>query len=406
MRVLHVIPSVSLVRGGPSQAILELVRAVRLVGCDAEILTTNDDGPGVLDVPLGELIIYRDAPTRFFSRLSPRVRAVREFAFSASLARWLEEHVCDYDIVHVHALFSHAPNVAMRASRRHGIPYINRPSGLLCRWSLEQSRLRKRIFLSLFDRANLNGAAALEFTAEQEKDEASELGLVSRSFVMPYGVHVPQLISDSRSLVRQRLGIPLDRPMILFLSRLHPKKAVHHLLDALALLADESFSVVIAGSGTKEYESRLRRQVASGRLLGRVVFAGFVTGEYKQMLLQAADLFVLPSHSESFAIAVMEALAAGVPVVTTCGVPLAALVSKFDLGWICEPETMSLKGTVASALAALRDSVKSESRRQRSRELIARNCSWEGIAARTQAVYRAIIHRDPIPSFELRSMNM
>ena len=106
MRVLHVIPSVSPKRGGPSLAVLAMVRALRARGVDAEIATTTDDGEGVLDVPVEQLTEREGVPVRYFDRWSPPLRAVREFAYSRSLARWLEKAVGSYDLLHVHAIFS------------------------------------------------------------------------------------------------------------------------------------------------------------------------------------------------------------------------------------------------------------------------------------------------------------
>jgi glycosyltransferase involved in cell wall biosynthesis len=140
-------------------------------------------------------------------------------------------------------------------------------------------------------------------------------------------------------------------------------------------------------------------------LRGRVVFAGFAEGEWKQTLLQGSDVFVLPSYSESFAIAVMEALAAGLPVVTTEHVPMALLVKKFDLGWVCHPELESLRDTMWSALRGLNDLEAVSKRRQRSAQLIAGNFAWDGIAKQMQSVYRAVVTRSSLPTFELRDID-
>jgi glycosyltransferase involved in cell wall biosynthesis len=405
MRILNVIPSVGLVRGGPSQAVLELVRAIHPLGVHAEILCTDDDGPGLLDVPLGTLEAYQGVPVRFFPRFSPPLRPLREFAYSAPLARWLRRHVGDYDLLHIHALFSFAPSAAMRIARRAKVPYIARPCGVLCRWSLRQSRLRKQVFLALWDRANLNGSAAIEYAAEQEREEAADLSLRAPGFVMPYGLHVPELIADARQQVRARLGLSTEEPVVLFLSRLHPKKGVQHLIPAVArLLAQRRFTVLVAGTGEAAYEAGLRHLAAQHSAAERIRFLGFASGEWKQTLLQGADLFVLPSYSESFAIAVMEALAAGTPVVTTPGVPLALLVRKFNLGWICEAETSPLAEALAAGLDSLVDAPTARERRERARGLIARHFAWPTIAARVSQVYEAVLHHRPLPSCELDSL--
>jgi glycosyltransferase involved in cell wall biosynthesis len=382
---------------------LELVNATIPLGVRAEIVCTNDDGPKTLDVPLGKRVEFKGAPVWFFRRWSPPFRPLREFAFSASLGRWLHRHIGDYDLVHVHALFSHAPSMAMRIARRRHVPYVNRPSGLLCRWSLQQSRVRKQAFLWLFDRANLNGSDAIEYTAEQERDEAADLSLSAPSFVMPYGLHLPDELPDARNELRQQLNVCQDERVIIFMSRLHPKKGVHFLIEALQRLAANKFTLVIAGSGVAEYETELKVLAASGPLRNRTRFVGFAAGRFKQLLLQGSDLFVLPSHSESFAIALMEAFAAGIPVITTPGVPLALLVEKFQLGWLCQPDADALAASLAVALPTLVPGQVASEHRHRAR-LVAGKFTWDRVARQMQQVYKALLQRQPLPSFELRNV--
>ena len=139
MRVLHVIPSVSPVRGGPSSAVIAMVQALRNREIDAEIATTNDHGEGTLDVPLESLGEWNGVPVRFFNRWSPALRPLREFIWSGGFAKWLRSSVQRYDLVHVHAVFSYASTFAMSECRRSRVAYINRPLGQLCGWALRRS---------------------------------------------------------------------------------------------------------------------------------------------------------------------------------------------------------------------------------------------------------------------------
>jgi glycosyltransferase involved in cell wall biosynthesis len=256
-------------------------------------------------------------------------------------------------------------------------------------------------FLALFDRSNLNGASAIEFTAEQEQSETTVLGLKAPSFVLPYGLHPPVVIPAAGDQVRARLQIPTTDLLILFMSRLHPKKGAHYLLEGLNSLSPAPIHLIIAGTGDLEYTAELQALAGQSWLRKRVHFVGFAEGQWKQTLLQAANLFVLPSHSESFAIAVLEALVAGTPVVTTPTVPLATLIRKFDLGWLCQPTSASVGATVRDALTSLRLSSYDAARRTSARELIARNFDWSVIGQHMTEVYRAILDEKALPSWRL-----
>ena len=125
----------------------------------------------------------------------------------------------------------------------------------------------------------------------------------------------------------------------------------------------------------------------------------------KQMLLQGADVFALTSHSESFAIAAMEALAAGTPVLITPGVPLADIVQKFAAGWVADLTPEAIAGAATSVLDALGQTRQVAERAERCRTLAA-NFEWPRIAARMISVYQAVLDGQPLPSFELSDVKL
>jgi glycosyltransferase involved in cell wall biosynthesis len=388
MKVLHVIPSVAVVRGGPSQAVLEMVAALNQQGLEVEIATTNDNGPDLLDVPLGQRSLYRQVPVWFFPRFSPNVHAVREFAFSSDLTSWLWQNIDRYDLLHIHAIFSYPSTVAMAIARHHHIPYIVRPLGQLCTWSLAQSARKKQIYLNAIERANLNGCRSIHFTSAAEQQEAAQLDLSPPSFILPHGLAIPPTIPDARQRLRQYFDLPADEPIVLFLSRLHPKKGLDSLIPALAELADRRWTFVLAGSGDPEYETKIKSLIAANNIQDRTLCPGMVTGELKDVLLQGADLFALTSYSENFGVSVLEALASGLPALVTPGVALADLVDKQQLGYVPALDVRSIATSIEQALANLD---RLQLMGARAHKFIAENYTWQKTATDLIDIYRSLM---------------
>lgn len=387
MKVLHVIPSVSLRRGGPSAAIGPMTGALQELGVECSVVTTNDDGPDTLNVPLERWIDHAGMRTWFLPRFSPPVRALREFAWSPGFPRWMHAQLPEFDIVHVHALFSYVSSRAMMLARRRGVPYVLRPLGLLEEWSLTRSPFRKRMFLALCDRANLRGAAAVHFTSTREMEMSLHVP-AGLGFVAPLGVAVPEVSTEVRKRTRAGLGAHDSECVFLFLSRWHPKKRIKELLEALATLREQRWILVLAGAGDQAHERMVREHIHQLGLRDRVRTPGFVEGEVKWGLFAAADAFVLPSHSENFGIAVAEAMAAGVPPIVSDGVALSSDIFRGNVGWVAGNDVRSL---AAALEEALNDPKERAVRGQGAAALARAEYSWRRSSERIAAQYERIL---------------
>lgn len=391
MKVLHVIPSIASVRGGPSQAVLEMVTALRHFNIDAEIATTNDNGTQILNVPLNKKIEYQKVPVWFFSRFSPEIHSIREFTFSSSLTFWLWNHISNYDLVHIHAIFSYPSTIAMAIARIKKLPYICRPLGQLCSWSLKQNYQKKQIYLKLIEKFNINYAEALHFTSRQEQQEASILNLKSSSFVLPHGISIPSKIPDARTILRQQLKVAENEPIILFLSRLHPKKGLEYLIPALGNLTDKSFTFILAGNGDSEYETEVEKLLHEHKIYTRTCRVGFVQGEYKNLLLQGADIFALTSYSENFGIAILEALASGIPALVTPGVALSSLLEQERIGYVMD---LNVDAITSSLKYCLNNLPELNEKGKRASQIILQQYTWQSFAPKLVDIYTAIINQE------------
>jgi glycosyltransferase involved in cell wall biosynthesis len=400
MKILHVIPSISPLRGGPSQAVLEMVWALRQQGVDASIVTTNDQGDTLLDVELHQWIDYpvnatnndQTVPVHVFPKFSSSIAAIQEFTFSFTLTTWLFQHIREYDLIHIHAVFSYPSIIAMILARTFRIPYIIRPLGSLAHWSLQQGAKKKQLYLRLISR-ELSQTSGIHFTSMQEQQEAAALNLASPSFILPHGTTFPAVMPDAKTQLRTWLNLPPADPIILFLSRLHPKKGIEVLIQALKQLnqsrGDQCFQLVIAGSGSSEYEAEIDRCITMAGIQAHTHRVGFVSGNHKQLLLQGADLFALPSHSENFGIVVLEALGAGLPVLITPEVALADWVQTQQVGWVVPQD--------AEAIAqALQDFIQSPTLAQamgeRAIQTARSQFTWPSVIRQLIDRYTTIIH--------------
>ncbi|MBD1834041.1 glycosyltransferase [Cyanobacteria bacterium FACHB-472] len=396
MKVLHVIPSVSPALGGPSHVVLNLVKALRDCGIDAEIATTNDNGSTLLDVPLNQRIEYEQVPVWFLPRFSP---PMKEFIFSAALTRWLMLHIRDYDIIETHYLFSYASTCAGAIARWQGVPYIVRTIGQMAPWALAQSQMKKQIYTFLIERHNLNCAAAIHCTCTGEAEDVRKFGIKTPTITLPLGVDKPTISAEAKQKLRQIYDIPSTTPVVLFLSRLHYKKRPDLLVYALSRLAaqKDDFHLILAGSGEPNYITHLTNLVSSLGLSSRTSMTGFVTGEDKDLLLQGSDMFVLPSFSENFGVAVAEAMAAGLPVIVTPDVQISPEIAAEKAGLVIKGEVEPLAGAIASLL----NSPKQRSQLgENGRRLVSRRYSWPCVAQNLASAYSAILKEQPIPTNE------
>ena len=355
-------------------------------GITIDVVTTDDNGTGRLDVPLGEPVVEDGVTYWYFPRQT------RFYAFSFPLTRWLAEHVKDYDLLHIHALFSYATIPAAYWAKRLNIPYIVRPLGVLNRWGMTNRRAwLKKLSFSLIESRILSGAAAIHFTSEQEELEAAELGVSGRPIIIPNPVDVPPNVAKTnRGKFRARHPEVADRTLILFLSRLDRKKGLDLLLPAFADVRATGLkaALIIAGDGEPTFVESLKEDAVRLGIVSDVFWAGFLTGEEKWSALADADLFVLPSYSENFGISLVEAMTFAVPVIVSDQVAIHREVSAAKAGLVIPCRHQDLVVALAQLISDANLRLRMGSNGQRLVETeLSPKIAWR----RSQSLYRQLL---------------
>lgn len=392
MRVLHVIPSVSPKHGGPSFALPLITRALALHSVQTTVATTDDDGPGArLDVPLGR----RVANEKWASEIVYFRKNTEFYKVSLGVRSWLRQHAREFDLIHVHALFSHASIAAAHAAQRARVPYVVRPLGVLNRWGMENRRRAiKAASLRWIELPALRKAAAIHFTSEAERDEAQEAAPEIRdirSAVIPLPVEVHT--GDARDFTSQYPQAH-GRRVVLFLSRIAEKKGIELLLEAFRNQRRQNSDVLLmlAGEGDAEYVARLKQQATHLGIAEDVLWTGFLAGAAKADALAAATVFVLPSYSENFGIAAAEALAAGVPCILSNGVAIASEAAAAHAALVTNPEVSELTTALRTFLT---DAGHRQQLAENAREFARRSYSLEAVGRQLSAFYESILLPQP-----------
>jgi len=414
LAVLHAIPSLDPVQGGPSRTVVALADAQAPEVCFRVGLVSQGQR-GAATVSSKETAVER------FVSLSD-ARLALALGLPCGRALGLARLALAPDLIHSHGIWHPANHWAARAARRWGVPLIVQPRGMLEPWALGRKALKKRLALALFQRRDLESARVLVATAEMEYRNLRALGLRQPVAVIPNGVVLPGQ-SDAASAGDEGLaargqgaeglsgdgqikgGPSLDaappasqaaggQRVALFLSRVHPKKGVVELVRAWARVAPAGWRLRLAGPDEGGHWSEVAGLIDRLGLGSTVEYCGPVEGERKAALYREADLFVLPTFSENFGLVVAEALAYGVPVITTRGAPWADLET-YGCGWWIEMGVPPLVEALRTA-TALSDAERA-AMGARGRVYVQRY-DWDAIAAETLALYRWVLGQGERPA--------
>lgn len=336
--VTYIIPDLAPATGGPVTATRALANAQVTLGLNISIVAT-DWGLNA-PVPCVDGVEVRLFPCRY-----------AKWRWAPSLGRYLRKHLLNFDIVVVAGLWQYPTWITAKICREIGKPYIVSPHGMLDPWPMDQKSWKKNMYLRLFEKQTLEGAAALHAMTE---GEATHFTKWNRSvFVVPGGVSkdVYGRLLD-RSAFYTRYPALGGRKYVLFLGRLHKKKQPEVAILAFhkAFKNDSEIMLVMAGPCELRYRRYLQGLADNLGISTRILFTGLINQDAAMEAYRSASAFVLPSLHENFGFAVVEAMAQECPVIVSDRVDVASSIASAAAGLVVPPDVDSFAQALAVVL--------------------------------------------------------
>lgn len=385
--IMHVVHNLDDTYGGPARSIPELVGEMAGQGWSSSVLSLSFS-----QNESNELI------SKFgisWKRLDSQIH--RALAYNTKMGKVIEESAPK--IIHYHNLWNCVPLVATKASRSLDCPLIMSPRGTLFPWNLRKSAWKKSAYLRVFGGVLFNRATVIHATSSDEVASIKALRADARVALIPNGVDLDELnVLSGKAYHKERLGLETFKNHVLYVGRIEQKKGLAKLIEALGILVRENFDVELLVAGpvySESYYHHCRSLAESLGLANHIKWLGMVSGEMRKDIYGAANLFVLPTQTENFGMAIAEALSASLPVVTTFGTPWKSIVEA-KAGYIVEPES-------AQVLDSMRDFFGKTSREIQAMSEAARAVSeehgWHQPAKQMGSLYDWLLGNASRPDF-------
>lgn len=399
MKVLHVIGSVAPQLGGPSKAVIEMAQALIALGHEVEIVTTNLSGKGrwfgagTVSTKTTEGPICQEKQSENVKITSCSTVLPSRWATSFHMISVLREKIPQSDLVHIHSLYLFPTLVASWLCWRAQIPYIIRPHGTLDPLIRRRHRMLKFIYHRLIEDRTLRKAAAVHFTSEDEEALASPVlppGTATKVLSLAINTAQYEGLAEQQT-AKQSLGIPADTFLLVFIGRMNFKKGLDLLGKAFLDVCDRhgKLSLLVAGPADDSSGTKMKEFIEKAGLSASVSFLGYLELAEQRTVLAAADTWILPSYSENFGLAVVEAMAAGVPVIITDRVNIWRAVSGANAGIVVKPAVPE----IARAITRMVEISPAERRHMgdNGRSLAIASYSWGTVGKRLEGLYASII---------------
>lgn len=384
MRILQIVPSVSIAAGGVPRVVIDLSVALVGAGCVVDLVVLQkSDGPEFHIPAKAGLTVYSPGELGRFGMLTQDAK------------NQLIRLISQADVIHLHGLWQPANYQAWKLCQSAHKPVVTTVHGMLAPWSMQQSRLKKKIYYALFESKLINHSALLHFTADLERKTASPWYAPNiRTAVIPpvFVIDDYNRLPEHHSYAQQIPELSKVKQYILFVGRLHHKKGIEPLIRGFSMIASgyQDISLIIAGPGPADYRQSLESLANECGVASRVIFLNSVTGAAKTAVYRGATLFATISHQENFGIVFAEALACETPVLMTEGVDIYPDILQNKIGFVTKPDPESVAGSLRKILTDHRPELDEMGRC--GRQWVLDTLSPEAVARRWVEAYQSVLN--------------
>ncbi len=331
-KVLFLVDRLAVADGGPPQA---LVRLCRSLASEFEVQpsiicreTTLEEIPVPHSIKVYRLPVSGKNPISWLRQSSVLKKLIRS-----------------HDAFIVNGIWGPLDGLMVRLAWTNDTPIFVRTCGMLQTFILQRHRWKKILAQKTYTNHNLENARAIIVNTSIEGEQVKDVNYKNNQVVIPNGVELDQFPVIEKTMAHTALGTDEKLPTLLYLSRIHPKKGLHLLMDALdrIKLPDTGIQLLLCGRyDFEDYKATIQEGIQKLHSKVKVHYLGEVSGNHRLNAFAAADVFVLPSYSEGFSNAILEAMANRLPVIITEGCNFPE-VSKMKAGWVIPPQVDAIE---------------------------------------------------------------
>lgn len=366
MKIISVIESIDDTYGGPASSLPNLLNAL----CEIE----------AVEADIYSVYRYEQEENHYIDKYglnwiqSPQF-GPNKLKISLTLFLKLFRNVKQGDVIYSNNLWNFCALIPYLISRIKRVKHVVAIRGSLYDWSLSQGKIRKKIAWHCFQKKALDRASLIHVTCDDEAIAVRKLGITAPLALVSHGIDYCSFSTlPSVSISQKKLNLSESKRYFLFMSRLHEKKGLDILIDVWDKISKDhkDWCLLVAGPDYSDYATRLSH--LADKIPGQVEYLGMLKGEERLSALSASEFFVLPSYTENFGVAIGEALASGLPVITTTGTPWSE-INTINCGFCIDLSSENFEKALNNMLNSSEEELAIKS--VKARELIKNNYSWD-----------------------------